>query len=76
MQLTTDGFVFLESVGCIVGTRIVILCRTHGATYSVGLKLLKIKIKTINFSLDVSSLVKHWVIYFNNGNLLSLLHSL
>lgn len=32
-------------------------CRTFGTTYSIVFRLLKIKIKTINFILDVSSLL-------------------
>lgn len=45
-------------------------------TYSIVFRLFKIKIKTINFTLDVSSLPKPWIIYFNNVNLLSLSHSI
>lgn len=45
-------------------------------TYSIVFGLFKIKIKTINFTLDVSSLPKPWIIYFNNVNLLSLSHSI
>lgn len=65
----------MGSVGFTVSTMETVHGRTLGATYPVGLKLLTMKIKTINFSLDVSSLLKHWVIYFNNVNLLSLSHS-
>jgi len=45
-------------------------------TYSIMFGLFKIKIKIINFILDVSSLPKPWIIYFNNVNLLSLSHSI
>lgn len=33
-------------------------------TYSIVFGLFRIKIKTINFTLDVSSLLKPWIIYF------------
>lgn len=45
-------------------------------TYSIVFGLFRIKIKTINFTLDVSSLLKPWIIYFNSVNLLSLSHSI
>lgn len=44
-------------------------------TYLILFGLFKIKIKTINFTLDVSSLSKPWVVYSDNVNLLSLSHS-
>lgn len=44
-------------------------------TYLILFGLFKIKIKTINFTLDMSSLPKTWVIYSNNVSLLSLSHS-
>lgn len=73
IQLITNSFVYRESVGC-TGVPWKLYTAGHLEQLTL-LKLLKTKIKTINFSLDVSSLLKkHWVIYFNNVNLLSLSH--
>lgn len=57
IQLVTDSFVYIESVGCTGWSTMEPYTAGHLEQLTL-LKLLKIEIKTINFSLDVSSLLK------------------